>query len=130
MRLESTYRVEIVASYFVFNSHSITILYCRTSAKLSDRPEPQKLKKYVWKHIGEKWEELAILLGLDEDKESAKKLEDIKEKRKDKASLAAIDMLMLWQGCDRAEPSWERLIDALETVDLFDAVKSIKTYLG
>ena len=84
----------------------------------------------MWKHVGEKWEELAILLGLDEDKESAKKLEDIKKNRKDKASLAAIDMLMLWQGCDQAEPSWERLIDALEIADLIDAVKSIKSYLG
>ena len=71
-----------------------------------------------------------MLLGLDEDKESAKKLEDIKEKRQDKASLAANDVLMLWQSCDQAEPTWERLIDALETADLNDAVKSVKGYLG
>ena len=105
-------------------------VYYRTATKLSDRPKPQELKKYVWKHVGEKWEELAILLGLDEDEESAKKLEDIKEKRQNKASMAANDVLMLWQSCDRAEPTWERLIDALETADLNDAVKSIKDYLG
>ena len=118
----------IAASYFV--TFYIQIYYYRASTKLSDRPEPRELKKYVWKHIGEKWEELALLLGLDEDEESAKKLEDIKENRKDKALMAAIDVLMLWQGCDQAEPSWERLIDALEAADLTDAVKSIKGYLG
>ena len=84
----------------------------------------------MWKHVGEKWEELAIHLGLDEDEESAKKLEDIREKRQDKALLAANDVLMLWQGCDQAKPTWERLIDALETADLNDAVKLIKDYLG
>lgn len=85
----------------------------------------------MWKHIGEKWEELAIYLGLDEDEESAKKLEDIREKRKDKASLAVNDVLQLWQSCDQAsKPTWERLLDALEAADLNDAVKSIKDYLG
>jgi hypothetical protein len=84
----------------------------------------------VWKHVGEKWEELAILLGLDENEGSVKKLEKIKEERKDKASMAANDVLMLWQGCDQAEPTWGRLIDALEIADLSDAVKSIKDYLG
>ena len=97
---------------------------------MSDRPEPRELKEYVWKHVREKWEELAIWLGLDEYEESAKKFEEIKENRKDKESLAANDVLLLWQGCDQAKPSWERLIDALKKADLIDAVKSIKGYLG
>lgn len=105
-------------------------MHYRTTPKLSDRPKLQELKKYAWKHVGEKWEELAVLLGLDENEESAKKLEDIKEKRKDKAIMAANDVLTLWQSYDQAEPTWERLIDALETADLNDAVKSIKDYLG
>lgn len=88
------------------------------------------MKKYVLKHVGEKWEELAVHLGLDEDEENAKKLEDIRKKRQDKASLAANDVLMMWQRCDQAEPSWEKLIEALEMAELNDAAKSVKDYLG
>ena len=91
-------------------------------------PTPTDLKKYVWKHVGEKWEELALALGLDEE-ELSKKLDEIREKRKGNSLLAAYDVLMLWHK-NKKDVTWERLIEALDTVGLTDAVSSINDFLG
>ena len=96
----------------------------------ADCPNLKELKEYVWKSIGVKWEELAITLGLDEDDESKKKLDGIREKRKEDASMASYEVLLLWQSNERANPSWEKLIKALNTAGLLDAVRSISDYLG
>ena len=83
----------------------------------------------MWKHVGEKWEELALALGLDEEEELSKKLDEIREKRKGNSTLAAYDVLMLWHK-NKKDVTWERLIEALDTVGLTDAVSSIKDFLG
>ena len=83
----------------------------------------------MWKHVGEKWEELALALGLDEEEESSKKLDEIREKRKGNPSLAAYDVLMLWHK-NKQDVTWEQLIDSLDTVGLTDAVRSVNSFLG
>ena len=93
-------------------------------------PTIGELKKYVRTFVGDKWEDLAVELGLDEDEECAKKLEEIKTKREDNSSMASYDVLKLWQGNQNANPSWEGLKRALKAVGLVDAVKSINEYLG
>ena len=80
--------------------------------------------------IGDKWEELALELGLDEDEESAEKLDDIRKNRKDNASMASYDVLRLRHDNQTANRTWEELKKALTAVGLTDAVKSIDEYLG
>ena len=101
---------------------------CADSA--SDRPTLKELKEYVWKFVGEKWEELAIALELDEDEDSKRKLDEIRERRRWDSSMASYDVLNLWQSNTRANPTWEKLIKALDTAGLLDAVRSINGYLG
>ena len=105
-------------------------MYCRSENRLNECPTLRELKKYAWKHVGEKWEELAVLLGLDEDDESKKKLQDIRKERNGNTSMASYDVLVFWQSCELVNPTWEKLIDALDSAGLSDAVKSIKDYLG
>lgn len=96
----------------------------------SDCPTLKELKEYVWKCVGEKWEELAIALGLDEDEDSKKMLDNIREKRKDNPSMASYDVLKLWQSNKTANPTWDTLTKALSTAGLVDAVRSINNHLG
>ena len=93
-------------------------------------PTIGELKKYVRTFVGDKWEELAVELGLDEDEESEKKLKEIKKERKDNHSMASYDVLKLWLSSQNANRTWEGLKRALMAVGLVDAVKSITEYLG
>ena len=103
---------------------------CACADREGDCPTLKELKEYVWKSVGEKWEGLAIALGLDEDEESKKKLDGIKERRKGDASMASYEVLHLWQSNERENPSWKKLIKALNTAGLLDTVRSIRDYLG
>ena len=108
----------------------MTLHAMATGEKASTCPTVKELKQYVKCFIGDKWEELAIELGLDEDEESAKKLDEIRMKRKDNASMASYNVLMLWYRNQNANRTWEELKRALAAVGLIDAVKSIDEYQG
>ena len=119
------------AIYTYIESTDTMMMHISTDTRTSHAcPTIGELKKYVRKFVGDKWEELAIELGLDEDEESAKKFEEIKKERKDNHLMASYDVLMLWQASQNANPTWEGLKRALIEVDLVDAVKSINEYLG
>ena len=104
--------------------------YIHTVGRMSECPTLKELKQHVRKFVGDKWEELALALGLDEDQESMKKLDGIREKRKGNDSMASYDVLVLWQNNEKDNPTWEKLVSALDEAGLQDAVSFINGYLS
>ena len=102
--------------------------------RLSDRPTNKELREHVQKKIGDKWEEVAIELGLDDDGDDNgdKKttLDDIREKRKDNPNMAAYYVLNSWLRSMRIKPTWGGLIKALQEAGLQEAVESVTTHLS
>lgn len=100
--------------------------------RLNDRPKIRELKDHVQKKIGDKWEEVAIELDLDdsEDDGSRSKLDDIREKRGDNPKMAAYDVLTSWLNNKRSKPTWGKLIKALSDAGLQEVEKSVTSYLS
>lgn len=103
--------------------------------RLNDRPTNKELREHVQKKIIDKWEEMAIELGLDDDgsdDEGDKKttLDGIREKRKDNPNMAAYNVLNSWLRSTRIKPTWSRLIEALHGAGLQKVVESVTTYLS
>ena len=102
--------------------------------RLNDRPTNKELREHVQKKIGDKWEEVAIELGLDDDGDDNgdKKttLDDIREKRKDNPNMAAYNVLNSWLKSMRIKPTWGGLIEALHGAGLQEVVKSVTAYLS
>ena len=102
--------------------------------RLNDRPTNKELREHVQKKIRDKWEEVAIELGLDDDGDDNgdKKttLDDIREKRKDNPTMAAYGVLNSWLRSTRIKPTWGGLIEALRGAGLQGVVESVTTYLS
>ena len=102
--------------------------------RLNERPTKKELRDHVQKKIGDKWEEVAIELGLDdqevEDDDARTKLDEIRDRRKDKPTLAAHDVLTSWLNDKRIRRTWGILIDALREVGLQELVESVNTFLS
>ena len=103
--------------------------------RLDDRPTNKELREHVQKKIVDKWEEVAVELGLDDDgsdDEGDKKtmLDDIREKRKDNPNMAAYSVLNSWLKSMRIKLTWGGLIEALHGAGLQEVVKSVTTYLS
>ncbi len=106
------------------------------TGRLNDRPRTKELRDHVQKKIGDRWEEVAVELGLDDDDDDSgtggKKttLDGIREERKDNPNMAAHSVLTSWLRSMRIKPTWGGLIDALRGAGLKEVVESVTTYLS
>ena len=102
-------------------------------ARLNDSPKDKELREQVQKKIADKWEEVAIELGLDDSDDDGAmetKLDKIRNKYKDNPNMAAYNVLKFWAKEKKTKPNWSTLIEAIKVVGLQEVAGSILNFLS
>ena len=102
-------------------------------ARLNDSPKDKELREQVQKKIADKWEEVAIELGLDDSDDDGAmetKLDKIRNKYKDNPNMAAYNALKFWAKEKKTKPNWSTLIEAIKVVGLQEVAGSILNFLS
>lgn len=84
---------------------------------LEAKPKLSELQKYVRPIAAERWEEVAIALGLADD-DDGKQLDIIKEEKKGDSNQCFNELMKLWlrSGADVSPCTWATLIAAMRSV--------------
>lgn len=93
-------------------------------------PIPKELRLYVRDHVQERWEELADELGLDDDDQVSKKFKEKKTECASDKRKMTFQVLKLWVDHYKTTATWQSLIEALDRLNLVDALNSVREYLS